>query len=354
MKASRNRSEVSEYQTLSEVNLSEENNVALTALSLGNFSRLLKEERVLFFTDNLPFRGRIESEFSISKHAFQIIHNLYCQFVSAFKQANLAAKPMRRGAFARANHIFDHQLVPSLEKAGIFVDRSTIRTTFAFFNLQDLQLNSQFNWMGATVDLNTAHGLRSLLTSDASIPAGRREANFSDFANHVLAEPILASLLSAPPAQPLTIKQRCMVFLSASTARELHEALCPQLLTRLNEVESVKVPLELRMFLPGNTVSMSGRARALVYFEEAAHLFQFLNEGPLTETGASIAHELADGNMFLRACAEALGFRGSKLIVLENDLVYVLHELGIKPPASFLNRPYEYQRRTISELFFYF
>lgn len=325
----------------------------LTALSRGNFSRLLSEETVSFLTDNLPFRGRIESELSITKATFQTLHNLYWQFVGLFKQANLAARPSRRAAFVKANQVFDHQLVPALEKAGIFVDRSLTKTTFTFFHLQDLMLNSHFERMGTTVDLNTAHGLRSLLSSSESETNSRREALFAAFAKGIFTQNGLVQLLSAPPAQPLTIEQRCMVFLSAATIHDLHSLLDPALLERLHAGESVKVPLELRLFLPGATVPLSGRERALIYFEEVAHLFQFLNQGPLTETGEAIAHELADGNMFLRACADALGFRGSKLIALENDLVYVLHELGIKPPARFLNRPFEYQRRTISELFFY-
>jgi hypothetical protein len=45
--------------------------------------------------------------------------------------------------------------------------------------------------------------------------------------------------------------------------------------------------------------------------------------------------------------------RGDKRLVLENDLVFILYELRIKPPARFLNFPYEYQRRIISELFYY-
>ncbi len=324
----------------------------LTALSCGNFSRLLTEERVLLSTDNLPFAGRIESELHIRKSTFQNLHNSYCKFLSLFKQANLAIKSARRAAFARANQVFDFELVPELQSAGIFVDRSQTKTTSIFFHLQDLPLNSRFEWMGNTVDLNTAAGMRSLLFGADGSTGGRREAILNAFAKSIVDLPQLASLCNAPPTQALTIEQRCMIFLSAATVREFHSVCSPEIIARLYVGESVRVPVELRLLLPGSNVSLSGRARALVYFEEVAHLFQFLNEGPLTDRGAAIARELADGNMFFQACAEALGFRGSKLIVLENDLVGVLYELGIKPPAPFLNRPYEYQRRTISELFY--
>jgi hypothetical protein len=335
-----------------------DSDLALTALSFGSFHRLLAEERVVLTTENLPFAGHIVSELQVSKQTFQKLHSSYCRFLSLFKQANLAAKPERRAAFARANQVFDDVLVPELQEAGIFVDRSPIKTTSAFYHLQDLPLNSDFEWMGATVDLNTAAGIRSLSGSnDSSITntegRSRMEVLITSFAQSMLALPQMASLLTAPPTQQLTIEQRCMVFISAALAQNLQYICNQQIIASLYQGQSVKVPVQLRLFLPAGTVSLSGRARALIYFEEVAHLFQFLNEGPLTVTGDALARELAEGNMYLRACAQALGFRGDKLIVLENDLVGVLYELGIKPPASFLNRPYEYQRRTISDLFFY-
>ena len=335
-------------QSILEPSSSKHEDLALTALSFGKFNRLLTEERVVLATNNLPFAGHIVSELQVSKQTFQKLHSTYCRFLSLFKQANLAAKSERRAAFAQANQVFDEVLVPELQEVGIFVDRSQIKTTSAFYHLQDLKLNSHFEWMGTTVDLNTAAGLRSLLNSDKEVP-------ITSFAKGILAWPQLAPLLTAPPTQQLTIEQRCMVFLSAALVRNYQcIAICdPAIIDSLYKGQSVTVPLQLRLFLPGSTVPLSGRARALIYFEEVAHLFQFLNEGALTVTGDAIARELAEGNMYLRSCAEALGFRGDKLIVLENDLVGVLHELGIKPPASFLNRPYEYQRRTISDLFFY-
>jgi hypothetical protein len=117
------------------------------------------------------------------------------------------------------------------------------------------------------------------------------------------------------------------------------------LVSRLESGASVKVPLELRLELPAADAVMPARRRAMVYFEETGHLFQSLNEGPLTKTGLDIRNAISEGNQFLRKTSMGLGFDGRNRLVMENDLVGVLRESGIRPPTRFLNRPVEYQRK---------
>lgn len=141
-----------------------------------------------------------------------------------------------------------------------------------------------------------------------------------------------------------------MMFKQAVQVPFYREMADPALVKALESGAAIKVPAQLHLELPANDISISGRVRSLAYFEETAHLFQFLNQGPLTKMGTAIDAQAASGDTFLHSVADSMHPGAMKIIVLESDLVGVLDEFGIKPPSRFLNWPLQYQRRAILEL----
>ena len=314
-------------------------------LSNSTFSTLLSTGKVTAPFESLPFKGSLEGEFALPASEFHELQTGFSEFLGSFREANLTGKASRRQAFARANAVFDQQLVPKLEQSGISVKRLNTADGSCFKPVADLQLNENFQAKDGTVNLNTVGGMRSFLLASGGdddmlryVLRDRLPGGFSD------------DFLKAPASMSLTAEQRTMMFKQAVQVPFYREMADPALVKALESGAAIKVPAQLHLELPANDISISGRVRSLAYFEETAHLFQFLNQGPLTKMGTAIDAQAASGDTFLHSVADSMHPGAMKIIVLESDLVGVLDEFGIKPPSRFLNWPLQYQRRAILEL----
>ena len=179
----------------------------LSDLPNGTFSSLRSTGKVNAPFENLPFKGSLEGEFTLPASEFQELQTGFSAFLNSFRDANLTGKASRREAFARANTLFDHQLVPQLEQSGISVKRLNTDHGFAFKPVADLQLNENFLDRGGNVDLNTVGGMRSFLLASGGD---------DDMMRYVLRDRLPGGFtddfLKAPASMSLTAEQRTVMF----------------------------------------------------------------------------------------------------------------------------------------------
>jgi len=312
-------------------------------LSNANFKSLLTKGEIGLKPEYLLYSGNIDGRFALDATNFRNLHSSYSEFLDALKTANVAGKATRREAFDTANQIFEQKVMPDLQASGVKLDLASQNGFFALKPLYEVPMNNSLRTAYGALDMNTVGGLRTVIQNDVGGLAKQLKATLPDLDTKAFSD--------LPAEQALSAEQRTGVLYASSMDERMRHLLDQSVVSRLNAGESVKVPLELRLELPAQDAFLPARRRAMAYFEETGHLFQSLNEGPLTKMGLDIRNAFSEGNQFLRKTSMKLGFDGRNRLVMENDLVGVLNESGIKPPTRFLNRPVEYQRKAISEMF---
>jgi len=223
--------------------------------------------------------------------------------------------------------------------AGVNVQRVHALEDVRFIPYFDVPLNSRFNGIH---NLNTVGGLRSYLDSNSgsnfikvATEEGMMPANFAQTA------------LSRPDREMLPYGSRYEMFRAALSQPEVEAVADPDILLSLRAGQTVELPMHLDV-RPPDSASMPLRKHAFAEFEETAHLFQFLNGGPLSRTGLKVADRLAQSDLKLTYLGVHAG--GPENLIVENDVIGMLRELGLRPPAFMMNQAPAYARQEITRL----
>jgi hypothetical protein len=317
-------------------------------LAAARFPTIFSEQKVVTEECAAPFVAgsaeqsfpgipTVRGEMSMSMDNFTGLENKFSGFLGQLKQANSVGNRAQRALFSRSLASFDEGVVPALRRAGIGVERVSDPRDVRAHTFLDMPLNSRFNTVH---DLNTIGGMRSYLNSGAGDALLR-----SATADGWLSDGAMQTALRGPDEQVLNYRIRHGMFGAALRKPDIEVVADEGLLSTLRAGGTVKVPLHLHVALPEDSLNMTLRERAFANFEEVAHTFQTLNKGPLSRTGENIASGIASAHPDI----VGLGMKVGDFNTLrdENDIVGILRESGIKPPAFMMSR---YARREIALL----
>jgi hypothetical protein len=307
-------------------------------LSDAKFTRVLGEGRA-FYLMNAVEPLRVSGEFKIKEPDFARLAQSYSNFTDELRNGSSLFR--RKSVFTEAHRIFEDQLVPAAETAGIPVSR--VRSTYGSIVVDfDIPLHPEFlTKSGGKVDLNTRSGLNAFLRDNTDKQEWRKyvQGEIQKRASKLG----LRSVEEQGDLVPFWERQEW--FAAAKKFPELKNIRHPDFAQPTQDGDLV-VPLKLNMAVPNKIISFKKGLinSAYIKFEEATHVMQILNERGLTSMGSKLERALSDGVLVRNKDV----YSSNKSYVMENELLAVWRELGLRPPEKHF-RGYDRWRASVDK-----
>lgn len=275
----------------------------------------------------------VKSHFKLSATQFASITNGFDRFAEALR---IRDKSHSLSELKRAHSIFDRDVVPALRGAGVRVERSeSLLYEGTHSQAPQVRLNPNFETVRGSFDLNTVGGMRRLVADQGDSELG-------------LALRRITSRLGSPHGHgrsdaPLAADRKFLIFDEATKNPDLAKLRDPVFAERLaNADKPIDLPLEIAIRF--GTMRARGPSRrdvaetAFTKFEEVAHFYQFLNQGPLSRLGGNLQRAIDEGDTMVSWVTRNVKTPGQiEHFIKENEMLGVANELRLASPPSFRN-----------------
>ncbi len=313
---------------------------SLGGLKDGNFKRVAEDGRA---TESLP-RSGAKIEYNFGKENFQAIEKSYSEMSRMLREASHLNGEAREVAMHRVLEYYNAQIEPTLQKAGVELRYGNQPEFSPIF---DVKLNSDFKLKGKTlaegavsVDLNTAGGFKEYLRRHPRgqqlferLRSSGRDSGFSGTFEQFVGKEGRFPLQSPRSRQALTVEQKSSIakVMMAEMEGDFSHGRAPGYELNLCQKSPTSsggtIQGKFRITVPERATRSNSDA-VFARFEEVTHLFQKLNEGPLSKTGQKICEDFNSGKL--------KDLPVDKNFWNEYDYIGALREMGIRVPEELM------------------
>ncbi|MBX9670303.1 MAG: hypothetical protein K2X93_22075 [Candidatus Obscuribacterales bacterium] len=306
----------------------------------GNFKRVTEDGRA---TESLP-RSGAKIEYNFGKENFQAIEKSYTEMSRMVREASHLNGEAREAAMHRVLEYYSAKIEPTLQKAGVELRYGNQPEFSPIF---DVKLSSDFKLGGKTpadgavsVDLNTAGGFKEYLRRH---PRGQqlferlkstgRDSGFGGTFEQFVGKEGRFPFQSPTSRQALTVEQKTSIakVMMAEMEGDFSHGRAPGYeLNGCQENPTTSggtIQGKFRITVPERATRSNSDA-AFARFEEVTHLFQKLNEGPLSKSGQRICEDFDSGKL--------KDLPVDKSFWNEYDYIGALREMGIRVPDELM------------------